>query len=99
MTASALFLSTRALYRVTEISGYTGYQYQLHLVALWGTDVIASGAAAVLAVTVDLIRRTRRDWLHYFAFVAILLAAITVGLAFHPIMTRFWMDFYSHFIG
>jgi len=99
VTASAFFLSTRALYRVTEISGYTGYQYQLHLVALWGTDVIASGAAAVLAVTVDLLRRARRDWLHYFAIVALLLTAMTVGLAFRPILSRFWLDVCSHFLG
>jgi hypothetical protein len=99
LTASLLIVSVIAAYRAAEICGYAGHQYRHHLIAAWGSAAIASCLAAAIAVAADLAYATRRDWLHYFAVVALFLNSTAIWLAWRPIITRFWLDFYSHFLG
>jgi hypothetical protein len=85
-------------YRSAEILGFAGYRYRLRAIGLWGSFVIAAAGTAIVAVAVDVIRSTRRDWLHYLAIMALSLSAATCFGAFGHIIKRFWLDCLSRLV-
>jgi hypothetical protein len=98
-TASALTLSFLFTYRAAEVFGYARSTYRLHAISLWGTLDIGVLVTALIAVAIDLARSNRRDWLHYFAVLAMLPTAASIVGAFGPLIGRWWTDLYRFITG
>jgi hypothetical protein len=74
----------------------TGYSFPL--LTLGTTSLIFAAGICCVACVVDLVRRIRRDWLHYFGVCALLLNAVGNGLTWGTYAARWWRDLYYHLL-
>jgi hypothetical protein len=96
LAVSLVLVATLAVQRLAEMHGNGGFQpYRLRVIAGWVTTSIALSATAWTALIADSLRARWHDWLTVLTVVAMTLNAISIGVAFWPILARIWRDFYS----
>ena len=84
--------------KAIELSGYgRGVSfYTRHIIATWGNLHVSLALAILLAVSLEIATKTRRDWLHYLGLVAMFLDTVSIVLSFGPFLAKWWGDLFSH---
>src|SRR4029078_11283542 len=73
--------------------------YRWELIVCGANVFLLAFGSACVAVSIDLVRGVRRDWLHYFAVVMLSTYASSVVLHWGDMLANWWSDLYAHVIG